>query len=91
MHRLFFRCFSRVFASLQVIGLIASFTEQVGHEAAAERIAHVLDHYQEQPSIIDSQLEAMVTPLLAAVRLVAHGGQPQAVLPHACHITTDRI
>ena len=53
------------------------------HDAAADRIAKVLDQYQEQPSILDPQLEAMVVPLLESVRLVARGGLlgPQLHLP----------
>ena len=41
----------------------------------------MLDRYQEQPSILDPQLEAMVTPLLQSVRLVSRGERPDAVRP----------
>ena len=70
-----------------MLGLIGSFSDAGGaHEAAAERIAAVLDRYQEQPGILDQQLEAMVTPLLEAVRLVARGRSERGVLPHACRV-----
>ena len=70
-----------------MLGLIASFSDPSGaHESAAERIAAVLDRYQEQPSILDPQLEAMVTPLLVSVRLVARGERSNAVLPHSCRV-----
>ena len=74
----------------QVLKLITSFSDaSAAHEAAADRIAAALDRYQEQPSILDPQLEAMVTPLLESVRTVARGGKTgaeAAVLPHACRV-----
>eukprot|EP00900_Chrysochromulina_parva_P027685 jgi/Chrpa1/9550/Chrysochromulina_OHIO_Genome00004656-RA len=71
----------------EVVALIQSLDDPAAkHEAAAERVAQVLDHYQEQPSILDSKLEAMVTPLLEAVRGVSRGTRPKAVLPHACRV-----
>ena len=71
----------------EVVALIACFSEEHGaHESAAERIAKVLDQYQEQPSILDPKLEAMVFPLLESVRLVAHGSRPPVALPHACRV-----
>ena len=71
----------------EVVALISCLSDEGGkHEAAADRIAKVLDQYQEQPSILDPQLEAMVVPLLESVRLVARGGGSAAVLPHACRI-----
>ena len=71
----------------EVLGLIGGFSDpKAAHEAAAERIAAVLDRYQEQPSILDPQLEAMVTPLLEAVRQVARGRSERRALPHACRV-----
>lgn len=71
----------------EVVLLIESFDDPAAkHEAAAERVAHVLDRYQEQPSILDPKLEAMVTPLLEAVRRVSRDKAPKAVLPHACRV-----
>ena len=67
---------------------IASFSEsKSNHAAAAEKIASVLDRYQEQPSILDPSLEGMVTPLLHSVRQVARGtADASGVLPHACRV-----
>jgi hypothetical protein len=71
----------------EVRGLIEGFGDSAGaHETAAERIVQVLDRYQEQPSILDPQLEAMVTPLLTSVRLVSRGQHPDAVLTHSCRV-----
>ena len=70
-----------------MIELIGSFATVGGaHEVAAERIAVILDRYQEQPSILDQQLEAMVMPLLLAVREVARKKAPRDMLPHACRV-----
>ena len=71
----------------QVLGLIASFSDPTAaHAAAAERVAHVLDRYQEQPTVLDPQLEAMVVPLLEAVRKVARDGASRELLPHTCKV-----
>lgn len=71
---------------VQVLRQIKCFSDPTAkHQEAADYIAQAIDRYQEQPSILDSSLEGMVTPLLASVRLVAHGGE-SAVLPHACRV-----
>ena len=71
----------------EVVRLISCFSDPEGaHEQAAERVASILDRYQEQPSILDPQLEAMVTPLLESVRLVARHSASPVVLPHACRV-----
>ena len=71
----------------EVLALIRSFSdEKAHHAAAADKLAAALDRYQEQPSILDPQLEAMVTPLLESVRKVSRGTSPEAVLPHACRV-----
>ncbi len=46
----------------------------------------MLDRYQEQPTVLDPQLEAMVVPLLEAVRGVARDGAPRDLLPHTCRV-----
>ena len=46
----------------------------------------MLDRYQEQPSVLDAHLEVMVTPLLAAMRLVALGQADRAALPHTARV-----
>ena len=44
----------------EVIALIGRLSEEGGkHEEAADRIAKVLDQYQEQPSILDPQLDSL--------------------------------
>ena len=74
----------------EVLGLITSFSDPektaAAHAAAAERVAHVLDRYQEQPTVLDPQLEAMVVPLLEAVRAVARDGASRELLPHTCRV-----
>ena len=74
----------------EVLGLITSFSDPektaAAHAAAAERVAHVLDRYQEQPTVLDPQLEAMVVPLLEAVRTVARDGASRELLPHTCRV-----
>ena len=71
----------------QVLALMKSFSDpKAKHETAADRLAVVLDRYQEQPSILDPSLEGMVTPLLASVRMAARGTGPTSVLPHACRV-----
>ena len=74
----------------EVLGLITSFSDPektaAAHSAAAERVAHVLDRYQEQPTVLDPQLEAMVVPLLEAVRTVARDGASRELLPHTCRV-----
>ena len=70
-----------------MLSLIASFSDpSAAHAAAAERVALVLDRYQEQPTVLDPQLEAMVVPLLEAVRGVARDGAPRDLLPHTCRV-----
>ena len=54
--------------------------------AAAQKIADILDKYQEQPTVLDPQLEAMVVPLLEAVRAVARDGASRELLPHTCRV-----
>jgi hypothetical protein len=74
----------------EVLGLITSFSDPektaAAHAAAAERVAHLLDRYQEQPTVLDPQLEAMVVPLLEAVRTVARDGASRELLPHTCRV-----
>ena len=71
----------------EVLRLIRSFSDGgAEHETAAERIASTLDRYQEQPGVLDPQLEEMVTLLLGAVRDVAHHRMGRSVLPHACRV-----
>ena len=70
-----------------VVAAIRSFSDAgAKHLAAADKICAALDRYQEQPGILDPQLEAMVTPLLEAVRKVSRGANPPAALPHACRV-----
>lgn len=51
---------------------------------AAEEVSKILDRYQEQPSVLDPKLEALVMPLLAVVRAIATGEGDAAVLRPAC-------
>ena len=71
----------------EVVELVRSLSDEAAsHEVAAECVARVLDRYQEQPTVLDPQLEAMVIPLLEAVRRVAHGRSRPDALPSACRI-----
>ena len=70
-----------------MLRLIGSFSDPTAaHEAAAERVALILDRYQEQATVLDPQLEAMVVPLLEAVRVVARSGGSRELLPHTCKV-----
>jgi hypothetical protein len=55
-----------------------------GAAQVAEDVAKILDRYQEQPSVLDPKLEALVMPLLAVVRAIATGDGDAAVLRPAC-------
>ena len=71
----------------EVLRLIGSFSDPAAaHEAAAERVGLILDRYQEQATVLDPQLEAMVVPLLEAVRVVARSGGSRELLPHTCKV-----
>ena len=70
-----------------MLALIKCFSDPAGaHEAAANKITTVLDRYQEQPSVLDAHLEAMVTPLLEALRAVALGHAARDTLPHTARV-----
>ena len=69
----------------EVLGLIDRLSTPDA-DAASERIAHILDKYQEQPAVRDPSLEAMVVPVLMCVRGVARGEGDRATLVPACRV-----
>ena len=54
--------------------------------AAAEKIAAILDKYQEQPGVLDPQLGAVVAPVLEVARAATRGTADRAVLPPVCRV-----
>ena len=54
--------------------------------AAAQKIADILDKYQEQPGVLDPQLGAVVAPVLEVARAATRGTADRAVLPPVCRV-----
>lgn len=76
--------FTEAYEVAQLIGSLGSAGGAAATEAA-ERVAKILDKYQEQPSVLDPKLEGLVMPLLSAVRAIASGvGVGHTSLRPAC-------
>ena len=64
---------------------LAHATPPAAVEAAAS-IARTLDKYQEAPTVLDSSLEPIVSPLLSTVRSIARGEGERGLLAPACAV-----